>query len=183
MTCTRWVGGKEGAIKASGSPSSPPKTAEQMKNGNCCPSPWDGRPSSQTWRWCRTKAGNQEHLLGPNWSLQQLMASCGCMFTSHLFCMLRFPSPPARSSHFKITIPTTPCLPLSVCLPPSLLFSHGIQEMLGSLQVRRSDSYLKSHPLNGRKPSSLFSWKCASTICHQSHPWYQFFLSMNIMKV
>lgn len=28
-----------------------------------------------------------EHLLRPNWSLQQLMASCGYVFTSHLFCM------------------------------------------------------------------------------------------------
>lgn len=66
----------------------------------------------------------QDLLLGPNWSLLQLMASCGCVFTSHLFCVLCFPAPETREANFKC-IPTTLCLcaSLTVCLPP-LLYSE-----------------------------------------------------------
>ncbi len=69
----------------------------------------------------------QEHLLGPNWSLLQLMASCGCVFTSHLFCVLCFPAPETRESHFKSLFPqlSVSVLPrLSVCV---LLFSSSLR--------------------------------------------------------
>lgn len=47
----------------------------------------------------------QGHLLGPNWSLQQLMVSCGYVFTSHLFCMHRFPASQTRVAHFNSLFP------------------------------------------------------------------------------
>lgn len=73
------------------------------------------------------------HLLGPNWPPLQLMASCSCVFTSHLFCGLCFPAPETRQTNFKSLFPQLSVSGalhrLSVCLPlppsslkPSLSF-------------------------------------------------------------
>lgn len=89
----------------------------------------------------------QEHLLGPNWSLLQLMASCGCVFTSHLFCVLCFPAPETRESHFKSLFPQlSVCPSLTVCLPPSLFFFTQKQKKLAFSKLQHNDSYLKSLP-------------------------------------
>lgn len=62
-----------------------------------------------------------EHLLGPNWSRLLLMASCGCLFTSHLFSALCFPAAKTRDAHFKILYFHN-SLSFSGCLPTSLFF-------------------------------------------------------------
>lgn len=67
----------------------------------------------------------EEHLLGPNRSLQLLMASCGCVFASHLFCVPRFPAPWKKGrGRFK------PLSRNSVCRPPSPLFCRNKRNCL-----------------------------------------------------
>lgn len=65
--------------------------------------------------------GEAEHLLGPNWSRLLLMASCGCLFTSHLFSALCFPAAKTRDTHFKILYFHN-SLSFSGYLPTSLFF-------------------------------------------------------------
>lgn len=75
---------------------------------------------------------SQEHLLGPNWSLQRLMASCGCVFTSHLFCMHCFPASETSLADFNSVFPQ---LSVSFCLSSSFQQHKSCVFLPGSVEL------------------------------------------------
>lgn len=111
------------------------------------------------------------HLLGSNWSLLQLMASCGCVFTSHLFWALRFPALKTREIHLKPLFP-----PLSVCLLTSLSISQK-QKKLAFSRLQHDDSYLKSLPKSSHHLVGFWMHMRKGTMFHFHYDTHQFCVS------
>lgn len=111
----------------------------------------------------------QEHLLGPNWSLQQLMASCGCVFTSHLFCMHCFPASETRVAHFNALFPQ---LSVSFCLSSSFLLhkrccfaaSTWFSGLLESLHSVATQDFPLSSNINMENKDSIIARIISKTL-------------------
>lgn len=133
-------------------------TAEQMKLPRCFLGPGREPPS-----WDSTTGQDQSrqswgHLLGPNWSLLQLMASCGCVFTSHLLWVLGFPALlQDKVPHQGFPVLTSLCSFIPLLMPSSSLCpcfclsflqsarSLAFQELVGST-LQDNAAFLKSLP-------------------------------------